>query len=299
MIPLQLINLLCLASAAVATPNSLAVNGSSFKYLVSFGDSYSQTGFSITGAKPSTSNPIGNPAFPGYTTTNGNNWITYLLQPASPTTLLSYNFASGGATTDASLVKPFQPTVLSLIDQVTLFTTHLSLSSSTSTPPVTPSNTLFAIWIGVNDVGNAFSSATWPSLSQEITTQYLSQVQTLYSSGARNFLFLTVPPIQLTPMVLAESNATQTQEGAAVEAYNALLAKGIKEFEGKNEGVTTWVFETSGPFEEAIKSPKSYGARDASCYDADGTSCLWFNNYHPGQAIHKLVAEGVAALVGL
>jgi hypothetical protein len=37
------------------------------------GDSYSQTGFSITGTKPSVSNPIGNPAFPGYTTSNGNN----------------------------------------------------------------------------------------------------------------------------------------------------------------------------------------------------------------------------------
>jgi phospholipase/lecithinase/hemolysin len=100
-------------------------------------------------------------------------------------------------------------------------------------------------------------------------------------------------------MVLAESNATQTQEGAAVEAYNALLAKGIKEFEGKNEGVTTWVFETSGPFNTAINSPKTYGAPDATCFNGDGTSCLWFNNYHPGQAIHKLVAEGVAALVGL
>jgi len=37
------------------------------------GDSYSQTGFSITGTKPSVSNPIGNPAFPGYTSSNGNN----------------------------------------------------------------------------------------------------------------------------------------------------------------------------------------------------------------------------------
>ncbi|KAE9366829.1 carbohydrate esterase family 16 protein [Stipitochalara longipes BDJ] len=296
MVLFQVLNLLYLAFAVSAAPKSSDNASSSFKYLVSFGDSYSQTGFSITGAKPSTSNPIGNPAFPGYTTTNGNNWITYLLHPSTASTLLSYNFASGGATTDASLVKPFQSTVLSLIDQVSLFTTHLSPLPSSS---LTATNTLFAIWIGVNDVGNAFGNANWGTLSQTIVSQYLSQVQKLYSSGARNFLFLTVPPIQKTPLVLAESNNTQVQEGAGVDTYNTLLKAGVKDFEAKNDGVVTWVLDTSAPFLEAINDPKSYGAKDATCYNGDGTSCLWFNNYHPGQAIHKLVAAGVAALVGL
>jgi phospholipase/lecithinase/hemolysin len=100
-------------------------------------------------------------------------------------------------------------------------------------------------------------------------------------------------------MVLAESSATQVKEGASVDAYNALLMCGVEAFKGNNSGVTTWVFDTAGPFNTAINSPKTYGAPDATCYNGDGTSCLWFNNYHPGQAIHKLVAAGVAALVGL
>lgn len=99
--------------------------------------------------------------------------------------------------------------------------------------------------------------------------------------------------------MLAQANATQVQEGEAVETYNALLLKGVEDFKGRNDGVTTWVFDTSVPFMQAIENPKSYGARDASCFNGDGVTCLWFNNYHPGQAIHKLVAEGVAALVGL
>jgi hypothetical protein len=78
------------ASVVIGAPNLIASRASPFKYLISLsvaqflnfsqdsnkqksGDSYSQTGFSITGTKPSTSNPIGNPAFPGYTTTGGNN----------------------------------------------------------------------------------------------------------------------------------------------------------------------------------------------------------------------------------
>jgi len=224
---------------------------------------------------------------------NKNQWITYLLHPSSDFTLLNYNFASGGATTDASLVKPYQSTVLSLIDQVSLFTKNLFPSNS-----LTASNTLIDIWIGVNDVGNAWSNANWPTLSQKID-QYFSQVQELYASGARNFLSLTVPPIQKTPAVMAQPNSTQSAEGAAVGDYNELLVKAVDDFKAKNEGVTTWVYDTGDAFNTAIASPETHGAKDASCYNGDGTSCLWFNDYHPGQAIHKLVAAGVAALVGL
>jgi phospholipase/lecithinase/hemolysin len=287
------------------------------------GDSYSQTGFSITGAKPSTSNPLGNPGFPGYTTTNGNNvchsfaflafilcssqasidsfqWLTYLLHPSSSSTLLSYNFAYGGATTDASLVKPYASTVLSLVDQVNEFESHLApLPSSANSPSLTSSNTLFAIWIGVNDVGNAWGDSNWSTLSKEIVNQYFAQAQKLYNSGARNFLFLTVPPIQKTPLVLAESSSVQSQEGAAVATYNSLLKAGVSSFKSKNSGINTWVYDTTTPFNQAISNPTKYGAKDASCYNSDGTSCLWWNNYHPGQAIHKLVSAGVASLVGI
>jgi phospholipase/lecithinase/hemolysin len=126
----------------------------------------------------------------------------------------------------------------------------------------------------------------------------MTQVSKLYASGARNFLFLTVPPIQKTPEVEAESTSTQTQ-GAAVDTYNKLLASKADAFKASNSGVTAWVFDTAAPFNEAINNPKINGAPNANFYNGDGTSCLWFNNYHPGQAIHKLVAAGVASLVGL
>jgi phospholipase/lecithinase/hemolysin len=189
---------------------------------------------------------------------NKNQWITYLLHPSSDSTLLNYNFASGGATTDASLVKPYQSTVLSLIDQVSLFTKNLSPLPSNS---LTASNTLTDIWIGVNDVGNAWSNANWPTLSQKIIDQYFSQVQELYASGARNFLFLTVLPIQKTPAVMAQPNSTQSAEGAAVGDYNELLVKAVDDFKAKNEGVTTWVYDTGDAFNTVIASRRRMGRR--------------------------------------
>lgn len=197
-------------------------------------------------------------------------------------------------------MKPYASTVLSLVDQVNEFESHLApLPSSANSPSLTSANTLFAIWIGVNDVGNAWGDSDWSTLSKQIVNQYFAQAQKLYNSGARHFLFLTVPPIQKTPLVLAESSSVQSQEGAAVATYNSLLKAGVSSFKSKNSGINTWVYDTTTPFNQAISNPTKYGAKDASCYNSDGTSCLWWNNYHPGQAIHKLVSAGVASLVGI
>lgn len=65
--------------------------------------------------------------------------------------VLTYNYAYGGATIDASLVAPYEPTVLSLTDQVGEF-----LDTAASTP-WTSGNALFSIWIGINDIGNRYA----------------------------------------------------------------------------------------------------------------------------------------------
>jgi hypothetical protein len=111
------------------------------------GDSYSQTGFDPTLSLPSSSNPLGNPAFPGYTTSGGPNWIGYYITQYNSSPVYSYNFASGGATTDAKLVTPFAPTVLSFVDQVNLY---LKSSKTAGFTKWNAANSIFAVWIGVN-----------------------------------------------------------------------------------------------------------------------------------------------------
>jgi hypothetical protein len=111
------------------------------------GDSYSQTGFDPTLSLPSSSNPLGNPTFPGYTTSGGPNWIGYYITQYNSSPVYSYNFASGGATTDAKLVTPFAPTVLSFVDQVNLY---LKSSKTAGFTRWNAANSIFAVWIGVN-----------------------------------------------------------------------------------------------------------------------------------------------------
>src|SRR3989337_2759760 len=85
----------------------LATLAQAVDYLITFGDSYSQTGFDVTLSKPSAANPLGNPSYPGWTSSGGPNWIGYLVKDYNASSLYSYNFAYGGATVNASLVHPF------------------------------------------------------------------------------------------------------------------------------------------------------------------------------------------------
>jgi hypothetical protein len=80
-------------------------------------------------------------------------------------TLLTYNLADGGATVDAALAKPWKPEVLSLIDQV-----HKRWLGIYAKKPASAKwaseNTLFAFWIGINDVGNTY----WDSNRTRVNT---------------------------------------------------------------------------------------------------------------------------------
>jgi phospholipase/lecithinase/hemolysin len=147
--------------------------------------------------------------------------------------------------------------------------------------------------------------------------RYFQQLQILYDAGARNFVLLSVPrkfppfplpcsfqmvwlltlvikAIDKTPMMLAQSADSRAQESTVIAEYNGLLATRLAAFRAVNSGVTGVVVDTSAPFNTAIANPTAYGAPNATCYNTDGTSCLWFNDYHPGIAINKLVAQAVA-----
>ncbi|KAA8570500.1 hypothetical protein EYC84_002769 [Monilinia fructicola] len=279
-----------LSSTSTSTTKS-PTSTAAVEYLITFGDSYSQTGFDPTLTQPAAGNPLGNPNLQGYTTTGGLNWIGYLVETYNATLVLSYNFASGGATTNASLVAPYAPTVLSLIDQVDQFVQYIPSG------PWSSSNALFGIWMGVNDVGNAYYLANYTTVLGQIMDSYFAEVQRLYRAGGRNFLFLTVPPTQDSPLFIGQGAAVQASLETAISQYNAAIVSRVAAFKAANAGSTTWVYDTQIPFLAAINNPVVYGSADATCINSDGVSCLWWNNYHPGQIIHRLIAQGLAALL--
>ena len=101
------------AVAAVAIPpwsghNTLHERSTSWPgwsgitHMIVFGDSYTTTGFNYTMAQPSRANPLGNPDYPGYTASNGPNWVDFLTTTYNETFLETINLAYGGATVGAT-----------------------------------------------------------------------------------------------------------------------------------------------------------------------------------------------------
>lgn len=136
--------------------------------LVGSGDSYTTTGFEPNSTLPTVGNPLGNPPFPGFTGGGGTrvfqprlrspsdlscgdlgeNFVGFDTVTYNKSTILTYNYAYGGATIDANLVTPYEPTVLSLTDQVNEFLAGAAKKPATT--PWTSTNSLFTVWIGAS-----------------------------------------------------------------------------------------------------------------------------------------------------
>ncbi|PBK90474.1 hypothetical protein ARMGADRAFT_1032489 [Armillaria gallica] len=254
----------------------LAVGANAQKYwfsLYSSGDSYTQTGFTTTGTRPAVGNPLGNPPYPGWTSSGGQNWVDYVTAVDNTSLVLTYNLAYGGATISADLVAPFDPTVLSLTDQVNQFLS--SYASKPSTTPWNSADTLFSVWIGINDIGNSYYLGGTSSTRREATG-----LISLSDVGARNFLFLNVPPVDRSPLMLAQSTWSQETEKSVIEGFNSKLTARAASLKANHSDVTTWIWDSNAAFTAILDNPTAYGFEDATTF-GDDPGVFWINNLHP------------------
>ncbi|KAF9043964.1 hypothetical protein BJ165DRAFT_1478774 [Panaeolus papilionaceus] len=258
-------------------------------YWFSFGDSYTQTGFSPTGTLPYDQNAIGNPPYPGWTSANGENWLGFAATKYNNSKIYTYNYASGGATIDAALVPPYAPTVLTLKAQVELF-----LSGAGRRPRETDwgiSNSLFSIWIGINDLGNSYyMGGDRDAFSDQLLDAQFALVQQLYDAGARCFLFANVPPTDRSPLILGQGQwAIDTLKGV-IDTYNAKLKVRVQALQNAQIGYRTFIWDTNTQFTKILDNPAEYGFGDVTVF-GDGPEYFWLNDLHPTTYAHKLFGE--------
>lgn len=151
----------------------------------SSGDSYSTTSSFAGGATPSLANPIGNPQFPGQTTSGGLNWVGQAIAKLNSSVVLSHDFAVSGATIDTSIVQTWAGSGVD--DQVDLFGQYIADAGTWN-----PQNTLTAVWVGINDVGHPYWDGIEAPICQAMQ-RYLQLLNILYGHGLRNFILFTVP----------------------------------------------------------------------------------------------------------
>ncbi|CAG7851658.1 SubName: Full=Uncharacterized protein {ECO:0000313/EMBL:CCA72470.1} [Serendipita indica DSM 11827] len=273
------------------------------KFWFSFGDSYSQTWFNVTGVQPNYANPLGNPGFPGWTACAGpvNNWVTQTTAQLNSSFVYVYNHAYGGAVIDDALVTPWKPGLKHLYAQVDDFLNYDAPGKSFY-PGWKGDNSIFAFWIGINDIGNSYyldkeGDANHTIFNQKLVDRYFEIVDKTVTAGARNFIFLSVPPIERSPLMLTiADDAAHAREKQIRQDYNARVKAAAKQLSKKKKGVTTWFYDTEPVYNFVLDHPRLFGITNSTAY-GDGAQYAWCNDYHSSPTMNLQVAKGVAAIL--
>jgi hypothetical protein len=140
---------------------------------------------------------MGNSDLPSYDAdlTRGPNWAVDLTTVFNNTPILTYDLAFNCATVDKSIVDNSGPCPWAdghqIVDQVGQFKQILARGSEFGT--FTEQDSLFLIWVGINDAHLSYGRNDTDSLMLKVVEKYFEEIQALYDLGARNFLFMKIP----------------------------------------------------------------------------------------------------------
>ncbi|KAH7335717.1 hypothetical protein B0J17DRAFT_575668 [Rhizoctonia solani] len=254
----------------VANVNAVIGTGSHWpgfkglQYMFVFGDSYSTVSWAPTTApNPTSANPIG-VEWPGVTSVGGlqPNWVGYMTNGFNQSNLMAYDYAISGNN------------ITGYVSQVQ---TEFIPTAGQKPADVrwTADNSIFVSWIGINDLALATVSIE-PTIAQ-----IMEQQQNLYTLGARNFLFINVPPWDRAPL------------GASFErilAWNALLTTSALAFSNQNTDASTLVWSSWDTLNTLLNDPAHYNLTSPNTVGGD----IWKDDLHPTSAVHYRFANDLA-----
>ncbi|KAL5511906.1 hypothetical protein ACEPAH_5124 [Sanghuangporus vaninii] len=237
-----------------------------------------------------------------------------------------FPFAKSGATCSNNLTYRPAPSVME--SQLPLYFTEVQ----NGTLHLDPVETLYSLWIGTNDVGRyaLLTGNQMPGVTLvdviECATRW---VRILYESGARNFLFQNMIPLEKTVLYsnISYPNRYYTLERNSTEwsifmtelttTGNALSKLMLEQYASSLPGAHIGLFDSHSLFSDIISNPSEYLNGTAppnvvtpikscvyqlnenvsdtgDCTIANGTdrdSYLWYDELHPSEQADKIVAR--------
>ncbi|OBZ65298.1 hypothetical protein A0H81_14748 [Grifola frondosa] len=269
---------LCAARASSrAHPNQI-------KNIVTFGDSYSDIVLAGDG---------------------GTAWPLYVARYAD---LTLYPFARAGATCSNNLT--FRPFPSIFESQLPLYFTE----KQNGTLELNPEETVYTLWIGTNDVGvnSIITGSQTPGVTVVNTTECaINWVKTLYQSGARNFIFQNMIPLQHTILYSADSypnhywtaprNTTEwsVYMTELVNSGNALSKLMLQNLAPTLHGSHLGLFDSYGLFSDILSNPQDFLNGTAPLnvtapYSRASSNFMWFDELHPSEQTDRVLARQLA-----
>ncbi|KAH6979099.1 Alpha/Beta hydrolase protein [Fusarium venenatum] len=247
----------CLEAApSPGRPPKKAFSFSKITKIVSFGDSWTDTRFDISGQQPSSSNPIGNT---GKTSSNGKMWPMYLTTQYNASSILLYNMAVGGAVVDRDIVTTGPNDVDTQVHN------KLQIYVNQHPNPFPPKETLWTIFIGINDIYRTINEDDQEETIVAIIARIRQLTLDLYSYGARQFLFVSTPPQSLFPNNRPKDIAPKLE--AASQSWNKKLKKLVHDLDHK--------------------------LKHKTC-EFSALEYMYIDGAHPTQAFHQILAKKIS-----
>ncbi|PWY92183.1 hypothetical protein BO70DRAFT_305454, partial [Aspergillus heteromorphus CBS 117.55] len=314
------------AVCAPPTPRSQALIDK-FSSLVVFGDSYTDDG--VYSYIP----PVANQTTDAWD--GGRAWPSYIQQYAH---INLYDYAVAGAVCDSIISNDVRNGVKQ--DQLPSFLTDNSYTGNTTGQPalLNPSSeTIYAIWIGTNDLGpSGFLTEVEPAgmPMTYFTDCVYAQLDRLYAIGARTFVLMNIAPLNLAPEYALprnggwaegeywttksqyDPNITQSSEKMRqyVTMVNAVFEYqtpvGLR-VQGRYPGSGFAVFDVHALMTDIWNNPADYlngtvPYNVTSSIYRCGSPCaagdvqdsyMWWNDLHPSQQVDRVIAREFVDLV--
>ena len=321
----------CAAALAAATPTVSARQQAPYSGIVVFGTSLSDSGnaFALRGGTSTPPdydlNPLLIPSAPyargGHHFSNGATWIEQFarslglagsVRPAfASQSRIATNYAVGAARAcDAA-----GSDNVSLADQVNAYLADVG--------GVAPSDALYVIEMGGNDVRDAIAAAlgvlqsggTFQQAVQAATPILLcaqqaiqAAIQALSQAGATQFLVWTVPDPGLTPAIRSlGAGAMQVATFLTTLFNNQMLLPTIQALDQASAEIDIAVLDAFTLLQQINANPANFGLTNTTtacvtpnappffCQQAD--EYLFWDGIHPSRAAHAIVAQEAARVL--
>jgi phospholipase/lecithinase/hemolysin len=287
-----------------------------FESIVVFGGSVSDSGNAFALLKRANKPPYGEldqflvPTGPyakgGHHFSNGATWIEQLarklklnrsVQPAfASSNPHATNYAVGAARARDDGIN------VNMTDQVSAFLGDFD--------SVAPSDALYVIDFGGNDVRDALLDLNPGLVIQDALGAIASNLGSLYAAGARKFLVVNVVDIGMIPSIrILDSLLPGAAQGASIlsQLFNSGLDNVLASL-AVLPGVEIAVLDVYGTVNELIANPGNFGlteveeacitpnVRPFTCKKPD--KFLFWDGVHPTKAVHAVFAQGAANVLG-
>jgi phospholipase/lecithinase/hemolysin len=129
-------------------------------------------------------------------------------------------------------------------------------------------------------VGNSYGSLNSSvDLNDLIFAEYASLVKQLYTAGAKNFLFLNVPPVDRSPLTTAQGANASALEAIDIAYFNSQIDMLVSNLTTAHKDATAFVFDTNTLFNQVLDDPQRFP--ETALYLNTTNYCVEYENGTP------------------